>query len=367
MFSHPSTTASDESVDRRPFALAIDLSYYVPGKAIGFNEYISSLLTGFNGLVSVDFSITCYVRARYANSLQADYPSILFRPLPYSGLVSPRFLFHIYYYCKRHHFDCFLFPNNFLPLFFPRNSFVVVHDLGFLACPLSFGFAQRIYRWLFSMYSLTNAYRVIAISNQTSAEIFDYSGVKSRVIYNPVRVSVYRGPTRSTNTIVCPSSLAPHKNIVNAYSACIEILNDNPDFSCDFVFCGNWSQQQFPSVSVHPRIHLVGFLSHEDLVTLFSSCQAFLLPSIYEGFGMPYIESISMGKCLICSDIPIARELADGYPVYIDSPFGIKEISDAILRASLQSFIPGPAPMSLSCVDPTKSAQQYLDFFTLSC
>jgi glycosyltransferase involved in cell wall biosynthesis len=59
---------------------------------------------------------------------------------------------------------------------------------------------------------------------------------------------------------------------------------------------------------VKERIKLVGFVTDEDLRALYSSCRAFIYPSIYEGFGLPPLEAMACGAPVIASRVPSIKE-----------------------------------------------------------
>jgi alpha-1,3-rhamnosyl/mannosyltransferase len=57
------------------------------------------------------------------------------------------------------------------------------------------------------------------------------------------------------------------------------------------------------------RIIMPGYLSDQDLCALYSSCTAFIYPSVYEGFGLPPVEAMSCGAPVIVSRIPSLLEV----------------------------------------------------------
>ena len=51
--------------------------------------------------------------------------------------------------------------------------------------------------------------------------------------------------------------------------------------------------------------------SDAEVLCLYSSCCALLLPSLYEGFGLALVEARTRGCQVVASDLPVFRELAD--------------------------------------------------------
>ena len=70
-------------------------------------------------------------------------------------------------------------------------------------------------------------------------------------------------------------------------------------------------QEKFPG-----RLILPGFLAEADLPLLLSAAQAFVFPSLYEGFGMPVLEALACGCPVVCSNSSSLPEVAGGAALY---------------------------------------------------
>ncbi|HVF41643.1 MAG TPA: glycosyltransferase family 1 protein [Pyrinomonadaceae bacterium] len=57
------------------------------------------------------------------------------------------------------------------------------------------------------------------------------------------------------------------------------------------------------------RVRFTGYVSDEDLRALYSSCLAFVYPSLYEGFGLPPVEAMSCGACVVASRVAAHSEV----------------------------------------------------------
>ncbi len=85
-----------------------------------------------------------------------------------------------------------------------------------------------------------------------------------------------------------------------------------------------------------------GYLSDTKMVALVGQARALLFPSFAEGFGYPLAEALSLGKPVICSDLPAFREIDDEQPVFLDpldGPRWKQTILD--MAASAPQTIPG--------------------------
>jgi glycosyltransferase involved in cell wall biosynthesis len=62
-------------------------------------------------------------------------------------------------------------------------------------------------------------------------------------------------------------------------------------------------------------IEFTGFIPNEQLKALLLNAALLVQPSLYEGFGYPPLEAMSLGTSALISDIPVFREIYDGFPV----------------------------------------------------
>ncbi len=78
-----------------------------------------------------------------------------------------------------------------------------------------------------------------------------------------------------------------------------------------------------------PNIIVLGGVSEEELVRLYSSAAAFLFPSLDEGFGLPIIEAMRCGCPVITSNVSCMPEVAGDAAILVD-PYSVDDISSAM-------------------------------------
>jgi glycosyltransferase involved in cell wall biosynthesis len=77
-------------------------------------------------------------------------------------------------------------------------------------------------------------------------------------------------------------------------------------------------------------VHLTGFIPLDDLLAFYRLCDAFVLPSLYEGFGLPVLEALAGGAPSAVSRIPALAEILGDAGLLFD-PTSVESIADALL------------------------------------
>ncbi|MBI2596232.1 glycosyltransferase family 4 protein [Candidatus Daviesbacteria bacterium] len=93
-----------------------------------------------------------------------------------------------------------------------------------------------------------------------------------------------------------------------------------------------WLQQY----STYPKVHIIDTYPKDDIVGIYNLAEALLLPSFYEGFGLPILEAQACGTPVITSDISSMPEVSGGGAILID-PNKPDKITAAIKSLEMQS------------------------------
>lgn len=122
-------------------------------------------------------------------------------------------------------------------------------------------------------------------------------------------------------------SLAPHKN----YKWLREVARRNPDQI--FAVAGGKNVQAFgddkDAVDTHNIVYL-GYVTDEENKALMQHCKAFLHPAVFEGFGIPPLEALSVGAKILISNASCLPELYGDCAAYFD-PYDYEADLDALL------------------------------------
>lgn len=129
--------------------------------------------------------------------------------------------------------------------------------------------------------------------------------------------------------ILAVGKIEPRKNLkrlIEAFSAMnypdVELVIAGPD---------GWDDLE----KRHDRVMFLGYVSDVELASLYSLAQVFVFPSLYEGFGYPAIEAMSMGCPVVMSRTSSLIELGEGVSEFFD-PLNIENMAASIKKV-LQS------------------------------
>ncbi len=116
----------------------------------------------------------------------------------------------------------------------------------------------------------------------------------------------------------------PRKNI----SGIIQAIAPLPDEIK--LVCTGWSGwEKAVNQEIEKRVCYTGYLSDQELATLYSGARAFVYPSFYEGFGLPVLEAMACGCPVITSTLSSLPEVAGNAGILCD-PHDIQQLADAI-------------------------------------
>lgn len=129
-------------------------------------------------------------------------------------------------------------------------------------------------------------------------------------------------------------TIEPRKNLL----ALIEGVKEYRDLTHDnlhLVIAGNWGWKSLPvrrrlwKQDANEWIHHVGYVRKDELPALYRSATITVWPSIYEGFGLPILESMASGTPVITSNTSSIPEVARSSAILID-PYNSRDITDAL-------------------------------------
>ncbi|SRR5579883_75763 len=190
---------------------------------------------------------------------------------------------------------------------------------------------------------LTQAHRIIAISDSTKNDVVKYYGIsptKIDVVHLGVDHSVFvpnKDPSCLPSSLLDNGRIMPYLLYVGGRSGYKNFNRLLRGFSLsDFcrqgylVVAGKRltidEKAQIESLNLTDRVRVVVNPTTSELSSLYSFAAGFVYPSMGEGFGIPVLEAMACGTPALLSDIPVFREIAEGSALYFD-PFDCEDIA----------------------------------------
>ncbi len=240
--------------------------------------------------------------------------------------------------------DVFFSPAHYAPRVSPAPTVVTIHDLAYKFFPNEFlsGDLYKLNKW--TGYSVKKASKVICVSEHTREDLLKlYPEVsnKTSVVLNGYRSdksirsvkSIKSVANANTPYILFVGTIQPRKNITTLIEAFEKFVETHPDFELKIVGKKGWlyteTLNRIESSSVSKQIKYLGFVSESELVALYKNAYATVLPSLYEGFGLPVLEAMSQGSLVIASNTSSLPEVGGDAVLYCN-PDDSKTITDAL-------------------------------------
>jgi glycosyltransferase involved in cell wall biosynthesis len=137
--------------------------------------------------------------------------------------------------------------------------------------------------------------------------------------------------------ILFVGTIEPRKNLLTLLRAFEEILRSTAHRP-QLVIAGKegWlTSELFSHIrksGLEERLRFTGYLTDEDLCALYSSCRAFVYPSLYEGFGLPLLEAMACGAPVITSRIPTIMETVGTAAAQLVAPTDEEALAQTIIE-----------------------------------
>jgi len=164
------------------------------------------------------------------------------------------------------------------------------------------------------------ARRVITISETSRRDIVDILGIpedRIDVIHLGGRAPRVAPSTREAGFVLAVGNRLPHKN----FPALVEAIALIPEPQRPrLVLTGSHGTDPLrPLVErfgLQPWVSLREWVSNDEIEALFSEAAIVVVPSLFEGFGLPVLDGMTHGAAVVCSDIPALREVGGSAAIY---------------------------------------------------
>jgi glycosyltransferase involved in cell wall biosynthesis len=238
--------------------------------------------------------------------------------------------------------DLFWSPRHHLPLLLSRDiaRVVTIHDLVWRRFPETMMWQNLLVERALMAPSIAHADRVICVSRFTASEVSRYypSALgKCDVIHEAPSLTTPGADTAITegSYLLFVGTLEPRKNLARLLRAYARLVQH--EVVPELVIAGGegWGDTGLAALvrklELEGRVRLTGFVDDAELQDLYRGACALLMPSLYEGFGLPALEAMSFGIPVIASSTSSLPEVVGDGGILVN-PYSESEIAAAILR-----------------------------------
>lgn len=233
-------------------------------------------------------------------------------------------------------FDLFHAVNYVPPGTFHKPVLPIIYDLSHMRYPQTHP-KERI-EWLEQQLKLLSGVPFVqTISEFSKSEIVAVLGMPADRIYvtYPAPGAVFRPEREADDACLARYGVEPLKyflivgtreprknvkTVAEAYTALpVGLLTQYPLL---WVGPSGWGDLALsPAIECAKnigQIRILGYVPDRDLAALYRNTVLFVMPSVYEGFGMPVVEAMACGARMTLSRIPVFEEIAGGDARYVD-------------------------------------------------
>jgi len=244
--------------------------------------------------------------------------------------------------------DVFFSPSHYAPRFSPIPTVITIFDLSYVHFPELFRKSDLYQLQNWTAYSVKKAKAILTISQSSKNDIIKYCRIDPKKVF-----VTYPGYDRECfkpvgdegkinnikkkykiegNYISYLGTIQPRKNLVRLVDAFYLVLKDFPNLKLVISGKRGWLYDEFfKKIQDKKEIIYTDYVAKEDLPALFSGAKAFVLPSLYEGFGIPVLDAMACGCPVVVSNISSLPEVVGEAGILVD-PGNVENIAISIKR-----------------------------------
>jgi glycosyltransferase involved in cell wall biosynthesis len=333
--------------------IAVSAQNFFTKQPTGVDFYVREIVKNLSEICEADDEIIVYVK-NLPQDIQDEAAEFLrlqkvsFRELKFKKLFN---LFGIAFEVYKKNFDAVFCPSSVTPLFGNKNIIAVIHGLEFKNCPEGYSFLNKLWMNFSTRLSLFLSHKIIVPSLATKNDIIKFYKT------NPSKIFVINhGPVanfklfesfsgqKNIEQILFLGRVEKRKNLEILIEAFEKIYTKF--FGASLIIAGKngfGAEKILSKIKKSPaqnRIFLEGYVDEKKKRDLLSSSGILVFPSNAEGFGFPVLEGQAAKCAVICSDLEVLKEIADGGALFFkrqDSDDLAQKLLDIMMNDTARS------------------------------
>ncbi|MBD3156409.1 glycosyltransferase [Candidatus Peregrinibacteria bacterium] len=236
--------------------------------------------------------------------------------------------------------DLFIAPTSYIiPAFHNPNKLRVlmtVHDLIAFLYPKQHNKKAVLTEKITLKRALKKSYRILSVSENTKKDLIKLFHTPDRIItiipnaasdifgvMEPEACASFKEQHNLPKTFIFSvGTLEPRKNYPTLLKAFAKIAPYYPDLHLVIAGKKGWQSNRIfetaEKLAIQHKVHFLGYVDEEELAILYNLAHLFVYPSLYEGFGIPPLESMKCGCPVITSNTSSLPEVVDDAALCVD-------------------------------------------------
>lgn len=248
--------------------------------------------------------------------------------------------------------DLFFSPYYTIPLLYRGRLAVTVHDMSHLVVPEIVGdWKKRTYARVMYRALRRRANLIFTVSEFTRKELLRLTRGSRDDHILPTPLGVFpewytiaqRPRLRDRPYFICVGNIKPYKNLARLVKAFLRTSHAIPH---DLVIVGQSeglitgeAPEFFEMVrQAGDRVQMTGYVSHDELLSLVGHARALLMPSLYEGFGLPPLEAMAGGVPAVVARAASLPEVCGDAALYFD-PLDVSDMATRFVEIATDTAL----------------------------
>lgn len=331
--------------------IGINALYLLPGKVGGSETYVRNLVKSLSELGGKN-EYFVFINKESAGIFEKIAPGVKTVLCPINAASRPvRILWEqvvLPFQAGQYKLDILLSAGLTAPFFHPVKSLVVIYDLQHVNQPQNFSKPYLFFLKTIIYLSAKRSDGVITISKKSKEDIERFYSIRPErigITYMATDTGAFRKRTSQEiasvraryglpdRFVLYIASSLPHKNYERLLEAFKIVSEKDKEIKLVLIGARDYGQnsisKKIDSLGLKDRVSFLGWLPFEDIPVIYSASEAFVFPSLHEGFGIPIIEAFACGVPVVCSNIEPLIEVAGGAARLVD-PYDANAIAEGI-------------------------------------
>jgi glycosyltransferase involved in cell wall biosynthesis len=232
--------------------------------------------------------------------------------------------------------DLLFVPAHAIPFAWPGKALTVVHDLAFERHPDAYAGAERAYLQLTTRWAVMRCPLLITVSESTKADLVSAYGVR------PERVRVVPLGATPPVAAAAPASRLAELGLNGSFVLQVGRIEKRKNQAAalaaverlDGVTLAVAGPEKDPalaaSLRASPRARVLGRVDQPTLELLYKRASAVVVPSLYEGFGLPVLEAMARGKVVVAAKASSLPEVGGDAALYFHDAADSEQLANVL-------------------------------------